>query len=426
MRSQTSLQVNRSGSGGLRLLPILNLLMLLGVVVVIGTIQRRVDQERALKDRLSMELGETKQNICELEAVSARRLKDLRIEASAMREAADDDVADYSSQVDTVLARLENLEAGSAKDNARTFSTLREELAVLRTSFKTELASRIPEHRDQQEVFRSFERRHGRGIVIIYTEFDYERLINGRVLDTKTVTGWGTGFFADAEGHIVTNKHVVSPWKFDSDLAAMEALGEIRVLHDTIRIGCWPAGERVLLEDGEPCWSTGFNNHRSGNLRVYALADDAMNKHTLEIGGTGTDYETHGLNNNDLAILQANGPGISPVPLNRHANSRPLSKLDPIMVVGFPRGRNGLERGAAESSASIGCVRKVEDTIHVTASIIPGNSGGPLVGPDGKVVGIVTRIYSETLGICIKLQHALDLIERGRQAEATAIAANIK
>jgi hypothetical protein len=30
----------------------------------------------------------------------------------------------------------------------------------------------------------------------------------------------------------------------------------------------------------------------------------------------------------------------------------------------------------------------------------------------GEVVGIATRIYSETLGICIKIDHALELLTR--------------
>ena len=406
-----------------RWLPYINLVLLMAFGIGFCLLNSRVDQEEITKMRLVLELGETQQNISELETVSARRLDAIRSEAARMRADADQHVAGYAQRVDAVLLRLANLESGNRKDRAKAVASLRGELATLQKNFQTQLATRTPKRLTQQEVFCEFEQKHGQGIVLIYTEFDYERRISGKIIDTKTVSGWGSGFFATNDGHIVTNKHVIEPWKFDSDLTAMEALGEIRVLRDSIRIGCWPAGTKFLDDDGSPSWSTGFNNHRTKNLRVFATANDNLTEHTIEIGSSSTTYETHGLNNNDLAILQANGAGIRSLPLS---TSRPLSKLDPIMVVGFPRGKNGLERGAAESSASIGCVRKVENTIHVTASIIPGNSGGPLIGPKGEVVGIVTRIYSETLGICIKLQHATDLIENGRRAERAIISANIR
>ena len=406
-----------------RWLPYLNLILLVVFAIGFSTLNRRVGQEEATKQRLTAQLGATQQNISELENVSARRLETIRDEAARMRADADQHVASYASRVDAVLLRLASLESGNRKNRAKAVAALRSELATLQKELQTQLATRSQKRPTQREVFCNFEQKHGKGIVLIYTEFDYERRISGRIIDTKTVTGWGSGFFASNDGHIVTNKHVVEPWKFDSDLAAMEALGEILIRRDSIRIGCWPAGTQFLNEDGSPRWNTGFNNHQTRNLRIFALAGDAMTEHTLEIGTNGTQYKTHGLNDNDLAVLKVKGTKIRSLPLD---TSRPLTKLDPIMVVGFPRGKNGLERGAAISSATIGCVRKVENTIHVTASIIPGNSGGPLIGPKGEVVGIVTRIYSETLGICIKLQHALDLIDQGRAARKAVIAANAR
>ena len=78
---------------------------------------------------------------------------------------------------------------------------------------------------------------------------------------------------------------------------------------------------------------------------------------------------------------------------------------------GSPMVREARELVAQGEAGPIGTVRKVENTIHVTASIIPGNSGGPLVGPDGNVVAIVTRVYSETLGICINIDHVRKLLD---------------
>ncbi len=48
------------------------------------------------------------------------------------------------------------------------------------------------------------------------------------------------------------------------------------------------------------------------------------------------------------------------------------------MVLGFPSGDTLHEAGRAEASVSLGTVRRVEETIQISAPLIPGNSGGPL------------------------------------------------
>ena len=105
------------------------------------------------------------------------------------------------------------------------------------------------------------------------------------------------------------------------------------------------------------------------------------------------------------AILQGtvvvNGDGVT------------VEKLDPVMVLGFPSGPAILESGKAESSPSRGDVRKVEDTIYVTAPIVPGNSGGPVLDRDGVVIAIATRTAQgeATLGSCIQSRHVYPLLQ---------------
>ena len=91
------------------------------------------------------------------------------------------------------------------------------------------------------------------------------------------------------------------------------------------------------------------------------------------------------------------------------------------MVLGFPRGLDILEKGVAESSPSVGTVRKVEETIYVTASIIPGNSGGPIFDIEGQVVGIAARVIqgTETLGIGLRVRHIRDLLQNGETPRLT-------
>jgi S1-C subfamily serine protease len=79
----------------------------------------------------------------------------------------------------------------------------------------------------------------------------------------------------------------------------------------------------------------------------------------------------------------------------------------------------------AVPSATIGAVRKIEDTIHISAPIVAGNSGGPVLDGRGRVIGIATRIYCETLGICIKAEHLRTLLDDARAGRHMAIAASV-
>ena len=99
-------------------------------------------------------------------------------------------------------------------------------------------------------------------------------------------------------------------------------------------------------------------------------------------------------------MLKAKTTRVSPIPLGR---SDSVSKLDEVLVLGFPAGPSILEAGIAETSPARGTVRKVEHTIQVTAAMIGGNSGGPLLDRLGRVIGISTRVIkgTETLGTTV-------------------------
>jgi S1-C subfamily serine protease len=122
----------------------------------------------------------------------------------------------------------------------------------------------------------------------------------------------------------------------------------------------------------------------------------------------------HESSNEDLALLKASGGPFEAIPLRRAQDGR-IESLDQVMVLGFPAGPSILEKGIAETSPSLGQVRKVEDTIYVNASMMGGNSGGPLIDTEGRVVGVATRIVNgaEALGICLKAEHVIDLYDGG-------------
>jgi S1-C subfamily serine protease len=244
--------------------------------------------------------------------------------------------------------------------------------------------------------------------------------------------GFGTGFCVSPEGHIVTNKHVVKPWLFararaDLDRLSLEVKRDPITGQEAAYYAVWPAGTRVMSTTGSRSleFSFGFNNLQLGNLSLLATAPDEMRSFQteIEVDGQKRHVSVHAHDPeslNDVAVLKVNplpGETLPYMPMASAAEIERLRKgggvLQPILAMGFPRGVAVLEEGIANPSPTIGFIRKVERTLHLDASISPGNSGGPVLNDDGVVLGIATRIAdasAETHGFAVPVTKAFELL----------------
>lgn len=86
---------------------------------------------------------------------------------------------------------------------------------------------------------------------------------------------------------------------------------------------------------------------------------------------------------------------------------------DPITAVGYPDGgRITFSDGEVIDHVPGELFGETTDTMRVTADIIPGNSGGPLIDDTGEVVGVVFAIERETgHGLVVPAGALLDLLE---------------
>ncbi len=134
----------------------------------------------------------------------------------------------------------------------------------------------------------------------------------------------------------------------------------------------------------------------------------------MEAKVLGTDKDT------DLALLKLQVPaGSRPAPRAELGDSSLLKEGDFVMAMGAPW---GLTRSV--SIGIISCTDRFLATaseyslwLQTDASICPGNSGGPLVNTEGKVIGINTRgaLFGGDLGFSIPSNTIKIIVPKLRQ-----------
>lgn len=123
----------------------------------------------------------------------------------------------------------------------------------------------------------------------------------------------------------------------------------------------------------------------------------------------------------DLAVLRVDALPAPPLVFA----TRPARTGDGAVVAGFPGGGD-LEAGAARIRARInargediyGRSGVVRDVYSFRGTVVPGNSGGPLLAPSGRVYGVVfaAGLGEEETGYAITAEQAAPLAAQGAAA----------
>ena len=200
---------------------------------------------------------------------------------------------------------------------------------------------------------------------------------------SERALGTGSGFVWDGEGRIVTNFHVVR------DTLQITAAGAVSVKPSaTVRVT--------------------FHDRSAWNARLVGVAPD-----------------------NDLAVLQVDAPAdtLKPIPLG---TSSDLQVGQTVYAIGNPFGQSltfthGIV-SALDREIQSATDRPIAGVIQTDASLNPGNSGGPLLDREGRLIGVNTAITSPSggnvgLGYAIPVdtvnQVVTQLIRSGRPAKPT-------
>lgn len=172
--------------------------------------------------------------------------------------------------------------------------------------------------------------------------------------------GQGSGVVLDSQGHVLTNQHVVA------------------------------GAERVIVTTSD------------GRVLPGTVA--------------GGDEDS------DVAVVRVEPDGLQPA---LFGDSERLKVGQPVLAIGNPLGLAG---GPTVTSGVVSSLRRSVQlrqtnglrVIQTDAAVNPGNSGGPLVDLQGRVVAIntITIPYAEGIGFAIPINDALlvakDLLEHGR------------
>jgi protease Do-like 1, chloroplastic len=165
--------------------------------------------------------------------------------------------------------------------------------------------------------------------------------------------GTGSGFVWDKDGRIVTNFHVVQ------ETLALAPSGAVSIRSS--------ANVRVTLAD-----------RSSWNARLVGVAPD-----------------------NDLAVLQIDAPAdkLKPLPVG---SSSDLEVGQTVYAIGNPFGQSltfthGIVSALDREIHSV-TDRPITGVIQTDASLNPGNSGGPLLDREGRLIGVNTAITSPSGG----------------------------
>jgi S1-C subfamily serine protease len=196
----------------------------------------------------------------------------------------------------------------------------------------------------------------------------------------------GTAFVISAEGRVLTAKRVLEPWKFDPEIVLLMTRDHLELNAKAVRLTAWPADARVLAADGNLDAQSAFDSEKQ-TLRVLAMAPDRMEKQDYQDPDSGekTELSLHVGGANDVAVLQLTGGSFHPLVLAGPGDA--LAPEAKTALFSFPY---GLSQFQAVPSLFWVKATVQGNLLGIDRGLNPGESGAPLLTPEGKVVGLCT------------------------------------
>jgi serine protease Do len=174
---------------------------------------------------------------------------------------------------------------------------------------------------------------------------------------------------------------------------------------------------RPKLDDPDPGFGSGVLIHPAGIVLTcnHLVADATALDVTLADGRKFPAKEIRRDPKTDLAIVRIEDK--APFPFVEFGNSDAMEPGDRVLAFGAPFGLTGsVTQGIVSARGRRNLnVNVVEDFIQFDAAVNPGNSGGPLVSTEGKLIGLTSAIKTRSGGF-----QGVGLAVSGKLADAVA------
>jgi hypothetical protein len=211
----------------------------------------------------------------------------------------------------------------------------------------------------------------------------------------------GTGFVVSPEGKLLTAKRVVQPWKFDPQIAFWIAHYHLELDPKSYCLYAWPAGAQLKSPDGGLDFDTAASSEK-GTLKLLNTAPDRMRKQDFQDPDSGEhaslDLEAGG--ESDVAVLQLGGANLKPLAFADSAAEANEATKKALFGFAF-----GLNQSQADPRAVYVQATAENGTVTLERLVNPGESGAPLLTPDGKVLAMASGTNQ-----CVPMQAVRKLI----------------
>jgi S1-C subfamily serine protease len=263
------------------------------------------------------------------------------------------------------------------------------------------------------------------------------------VVTVVTSAGSGSGFFVTSDGYLITNRHVVRPTTSSQAKDTKVRLAEWKQRLDGFKLDLEDDEERLkeakltIDEDREYMESSRasethkaqylryvkrYNKNKDiheANVKKYRKQEKEYKKEKSEFGFSSSLSNfskkfTITLKNgkklkaklvkvskdHDLALLKLDNYTTPFLTLSEQRYPKQGTK---VFAIGSPFGiSDALTSGIVTKSS--------QKALFTDAQILPGNSGGPLINADGKVLGVNTAVLSaaenaDGLGVAVYASH---------------------
>ena len=173
-----------------------------------------------------------------------------------------------------------------------------------------------------------------------------------------------------------------------------------RVLPGVVCIEGKGRAKHAAGEDTDPGFGSGVLIDPTGVILTnnHVVADLDIVEVTLQDGRKFTATDIRRDPKSDLALVKL--ADVKDLPFLEFGDSDAMEVGDRVLAVGAPFGLTGSVSSGIVSAKSRNNLKLnvFEDFIQTDAAMNPGNSGGPLVNMDGKVIGLTAAIKTRTGG----------------------------